>query len=124
MNSKAQVSSRSRTAIVTGGSGGIGSEICKRLALDGYRVVVHYGNNREAADTVVQEITDSGGLAIARSTDITDEAAVGLLYESVCSEFGGLDVVVANAGIGGGGPIDQLAPSLIQHPRPLASPKT
>ncbi len=55
--------SGNRTAIVTGGSGGIGREICRRLALDGYRVVVHYGNNRPPAEQVVREITDSGGIA-------------------------------------------------------------
>jgi len=108
MTSNEHVNSRSRTAIVTGGSGGIGSEICQRLARDGYRVVVHYGDNREAADKVVQEITDSGGLAIARSADIAEEEAIGHFFESVCSEFGGLDVVVANAGIGVGGPIEQV----------------
>ena len=100
--------SSNRTAIVTGGSGGIGSEICKRLARDGYRVVVHYGNDRQAAEKVVQEITDSGGIAIVRSADIADEDAVRNMFEFTSAEFGGLDVVVANAGIGGGGPIEQV----------------
>lgn len=71
-------------------------------------MVVHYGNHREAAENVVREITDSGGLAMARLTDVTDEDAIGQLFESVFSESGGLDVVVANAGIAGGGPIEQV----------------
>lgn len=100
--------SSNRTAMVTGGSGGIGSEICKRLARDGYRVVVHYGNDRQAAEKVVQEITDSGGVAIVRAADITDENAVRNMFESTFTEFGSVDVVVANAGIGGGGPIEQV----------------
>lgn len=100
--------SSKRTAIVTGGSGGIGSEICRRLARDGFRVIVHYGNNRQAADTVVEEIAGSGGVAFARSADISNEAAVGHLFESTFTEFGGLDVVVANAGTGGSGPIEHM----------------
>ncbi|TWU48936.1 3-oxoacyl-[acyl-carrier-protein] reductase FabG [Rubripirellula tenax] len=108
MNSKRSAKSNDRTALVTGGSGGIGSEICRRLAGNGYRVVVHYGNDRDSAERVVQEIADSGGLAIAYSADITDEVAIEKMFESACSEFGGLDAVVANAGVGGGGPIAQV----------------
>lgn len=108
MNSSDEVESRIRTAIVTGGSGGIGSQICRRLALDGFRVVVHYGRDRETAESVVREITDLGGLAISHSADITDEDAVKKLFEFVLSEFGSIDAVVANAGIGGGGSIDQV----------------
>ncbi|QDV23169.1 SDR family oxidoreductase [Aureliella helgolandensis] len=100
--------SSNRTAIVTGGSGGIGSEISKRLARDGYRVVVHYGNDRQSAERVVREITDSGGVAVLRSADITDEDEIRNLFEFASDEFGGLNVVVANAGIGGGGPIEQV----------------
>ena len=81
MNLKGKVMSTNRTAIVTGGSGGIGSEICKRLARDGCRVVVHYGNDCQAAERVVEEIADSGGVAIARSADITDEDAIGQLFQ-------------------------------------------
>ena len=107
-NLKERHMSDNRTAMVTGGSGGIGSEICKRLAHDGFRVVVHYGSDRHAAEKVVREITDSGGFAIAHSADITEEGAIRHLFESAYSEYGGLDVVVANAGIGGGGPIEQV----------------
>ncbi|TWT84605.1 3-oxoacyl-[acyl-carrier-protein] reductase FabG [Planctomycetes bacterium CA13] len=97
-----------RTAIVTGGSGGIGSEICKRLARDGYRVVVHYGTDRQAAERVVREITDFSGVVIARSADITDEDAIENMFESTFTEFGSVDIVVANAGTGSGGPIEQV----------------
>ncbi|QDS99607.1 SDR family oxidoreductase [Adhaeretor mobilis] len=97
-----------RTAIVTGGSGGIGSEICKRLARDRYRVVVHYLNDHEAAETVVREITDCGGVASARCADITEEDAIKHMFDSVLSDFGSLDVLVANAGIGGSCPIEQV----------------
>ncbi|MGB7325340.1 MAG: SDR family oxidoreductase [Rubripirellula sp.] len=94
-------SSKQRTAIVTGGSGGIGNQICQRLGQDGFNVVVHYGSNREAAESVAKEISDAGGAAVTRSADVCDETEVRGLFEAAVSEFGGLDVVVVNAGIGG-----------------------
>lgn len=94
-----------RTALVTGGSGGIGSEICRRLASDGFRVVVHYGSDQKSADDVVRQIVDGGGTAVASSADITEEADVEKLFDFATSKFGGLDAVVANAGTGGGGSI-------------------
>ncbi|WP_417850488.1 SDR family oxidoreductase [Thalassoglobus sp.] len=100
--------SHNRSALVTGGSGGIGSEICKRLARDGYRVVVHYGTDQKAAEEVVQEITESGGVAIAHSADVTNEDEIQSLFESAITEFGSLNVVVANAGAGGGGPVEDV----------------
>ena len=54
-----------KVAIVTGGSGGIGSAVCERLALDGAKVVVHYGGHEDAADEVVAKIKEQGGEAIA-----------------------------------------------------------
>ncbi len=100
--------SHNRSALVTGGSGGIGSEICKRLSRDGYRVVVHYGTDQKAAEEVVQEITESGGVAIAHSADVTNEDEIQSLFESAIIEFGCLNVVVANAGAGGGGPVEDV----------------
>lgn len=88
----------SRTAVVTGGSGAIGGEICRRLASDGFNVVVHYGHNQQAADSVVADIRHSGGTAIAVQADISDEAQVIRLFEDTINQFGGIDVVVANAG--------------------------
>ncbi|QDT10793.1 SDR family oxidoreductase [Planctomycetes bacterium K23_9] len=66
-------SSNQRTAIVTGGSGGIGSQICQRLAKDGFNVVVHDGGNREAAESVAKEVSGAGGIAVTRSADVSDE---------------------------------------------------
>ncbi|QDT33868.1 SDR family oxidoreductase [Thalassoglobus polymorphus] len=100
--------SKNRSALVTGGSGGIGSEICKRLASDGYRVVVHYGSDQKAAEKVVQEITESGGVAISYSADVRDEDEIQSLFETAITEFGSLNVVVANAGAGGGGPVEDV----------------
>ncbi len=108
MNKKKQIMSHNRSALVTGGSGGIGSEICKHLARDGYRVVVHYGTDQKAAEEVVQEITELGGVAIAHSADVTNEDEIQSLFESAITEFGSLNVVVANAGAGGGGPVEDV----------------
>lgn len=99
---------KARTAIVTGGSGGIGAELCARLAADGYRVAVHYGSSEQDANKVVDSIRQKGGEAIALSANIADESAVIGLFDAVTDAFGGIDVVVANAGVGGGAPIAEL----------------
>ena len=87
-----------RTAIVTGGSGGIGGGICRRLAIDGFNVVVHFGSDQDAANAVVAEIKRKNGQAIAIGASITVETEVKQLFEKAHAEFGGVDVVVANAG--------------------------
>lgn len=94
-----------RTAIVTGGSGGIGGGICRRLAIDGFNVVVHYGSDRDAANAVVSDIERENGQAIAIGGSITVEADVKQLFAKTHAEFGGVDVVIANAGAMGGGPV-------------------
>lgn len=96
-----------RTAIVTGGSGGIGQGICKRLAREGYQVVVHFSSNQDAADAVVAEIESAGGRAVAFQADVTDEAAVAKLFSRTWETFGSIDLAVANAGVGERGPISE-----------------
>ncbi|MEL1265110.1 SDR family oxidoreductase [Pseudoxanthomonas putridarboris] len=86
-------------AIVTGASRGIGAAIAERLAKDGHAVVVNYAGNRQEADQVVERIVASGGEAIALQADVSDPAAVQLLFEAAESRFGGVDVLVNNAGI-------------------------
>ena len=95
-----------KTAIVTGGSGGIGEGLCHRLAADGMQVVVHYGSNESAANEVVEAIQAGGGQAMAVSADVSNESDMKALFAAATDRFGGVDVVVANAGIGGGGPIE------------------
>jgi 3-oxoacyl-[acyl-carrier protein] reductase len=89
----------SRAALVTGGSGGIGSAVAQRLALDGLAVGVHYAGNRTRAEAVVGTITSSGGKAIAVAGDIADETAMSAAFDALEREFGGIDVVVNTAGI-------------------------
>jgi 3-oxoacyl-[acyl-carrier protein] reductase len=102
------MTTNSKTALITGGSGGIGQGICLRLAADGMRVVVHYGQNAKGAEEVVQKIKSSGGEAIAVQADVTSESDTVKLFKTAVDHFGGLDVVVANAGVGGGAPIADL----------------
>ncbi|MFE9988322.1 SDR family oxidoreductase [Streptomyces sp. NPDC005381] len=88
-----------RVAIVTGGSGGIGSAVAQALAADGMSVVVHYSGRAERADEVVTSIRKAGGEAVAVSGDVADETAMAALYDTAEERFGGVDVVVNTAGI-------------------------
>ena len=88
-----------KTALVTGGSGGIGSETARRLASAGASVAVHYNSNAEAAAKIVEEITSSGGNAIAIGGDVTLEDDANRLVRETVDAFGGLDILVNNAGI-------------------------
>lgn len=88
-----------RTALVTGGSGGIGRAVVTRLVDDGLAVGVHYAGNRATAESLVEEITTAGGQAIAVGGDVADEHAVAAAFDAVESAFGGIDVVVNTAGI-------------------------
>jgi 3-oxoacyl-[acyl-carrier protein] reductase len=89
----------SKAAIVTAGSREIGRSIAKRLAEDGFAVVVNFTNSGHDAMETVAEITESGGQAVAFQADVTKEDDVKRLFESSLKEFGRIDVVVHNAGI-------------------------
>jgi 3-oxoacyl-[acyl-carrier protein] reductase len=89
----------SRTAIVTGASRGIGRAVAKRLAKDGFHVVVNYATNAKEADTVVTEIQSSGGRAMAIRADVGNAADVESLFADTRKAFGSVDVVVNNSGI-------------------------
>ncbi|WP_321472586.1 SDR family oxidoreductase [uncultured Paludibaculum sp.] len=88
-----------RTAIVTGASRGIGRTIAKRLAADGFSVVVNYANSAAQADAVVAEIEAAGGQALAVKADISQTADVERLFEETAQRLGSIDVVVNNSGI-------------------------
>jgi 3-oxoacyl-[acyl-carrier protein] reductase len=89
----------SRVAIVTGGSGGIGREVARRLATDRMAVIVAYAGSQETADATVAEISDAGGVATAVRADVADESEVGALFDTSDQSFGGVDVVVHAARI-------------------------
>ncbi|MDQ0113757.1 SDR family oxidoreductase [Paenibacillus harenae] len=95
-----------KTALVTGGSRGIGKGIALRLAEEGALVAVHYGNNREAATDVVRAIKDNGGNAFSIEAKLNSVAGVAELIESLRSELtrangdSKFDILINNAGIG------------------------
>lgn len=90
---------RGRVALVTGSSRGIGAATAKRLARDGYAVTVNCEKNRDLAAGVVREIETAGGRAIWVQADVSDPGAVRRLFDANERAFGGVDVVVSNAGI-------------------------
>ncbi|MBE9101820.1 SDR family oxidoreductase [Vacuolonema iberomarrocanum] len=91
--------STQKIAIVTGASRGIGEAIAKRLSLDGFAVVVNYFHNREQAEAVVQEIRGKGGEAIAVPGDVSKAQDVELLFDRAEKTYGGVDVLINNAGV-------------------------
>jgi 3-oxoacyl-[acyl-carrier protein] reductase len=91
--------SNDKVAIVTGASRGIGSEIAKRLSQDGFAVVVNYANSAAEADTLVAAITAQGGRALAVKADVASAQDVRRLFDETEQQFGGVDVLVNNAGI-------------------------
>jgi 3-oxoacyl-[acyl-carrier protein] reductase len=88
-----------KVAVVTGASKGIGAGIAKALAAEGAKVVVNYASSREGADRVVSEITAKGGMAIAVHGDVAKADDVKRIFAETKSAFGGLDVLVNNAGV-------------------------
>ena len=91
---------KNKTALVTGGSRGIGAATAKALAAEGARVAVNYGGSKDRAEAVVAEIKAAGGDAFAVQADVGDPASVEKLFERLDSEFdGSLDILVNNAGI-------------------------
>ena len=93
-----------RRALVTGGSGEIGSAICRRLAADGLEVVVHGHAQAERAAALAAEIVAGGGRAIACAFDVTDPEATGEALGRLL-ENGAIQVIVNNAGIHDDGPL-------------------
>src|SRR6266567_642058 len=98
-----------KTALVTGGSRGIGRAIAERLAADGAQVVLSYAANKDAAGEVVAAITTAGGRAHAVAADLREPDAARQLFEQAEEIAGPLDILVNNAAIGGTGMIAETS---------------
>jgi 3-oxoacyl-[acyl-carrier protein] reductase len=88
-----------KVAIVTGASRGIGSAIAKRLAGDGFAVVVNYAGRSAEAETLVKQIEEAGGKAISVQADVSDARAVERMFDAAETAYGRIDLLVNNAGI-------------------------
>jgi NAD(P)-dependent dehydrogenase (short-subunit alcohol dehydrogenase family) len=88
-----------RTALVTGGSRGIGAAAATLLAQQGWNVAISYRERADAADEVIAQCTAAGVRALAVRADLADPAAVPGLFATVSAEFGGLHALINNAGI-------------------------
>ena len=89
----------SKVAIVTGASRGIGAAIAERLGRDGFTVVINYAGNAAAAEALAARIEAAGGRAVTAQADVADATAVRAMFDKVETAFGGVDVLVNNAGI-------------------------
>lgn len=88
-----------KVILITGGSRGIGAATARLAAQAGYRVCINYHRNSAAAESVATEIHDAGGIAIAVQADISSEADVLRLFDTVEEQLGRITALVNNAGV-------------------------
>lgn len=105
-----------RVVLITGASRGIGAAIARHAAALGHDVVVNYTASADAAEEVADDVRAAGRSALVVRADVSREADVLTLFDTVDREFGRLDVLVNNAGIAGGyGTIDTVDESMLAH---------
>jgi len=88
-----------KVSIVTGASRGIGAAVAERLAQDGFTVVINYSGDVKSAEALARKIEGKGGRALTARTDVSDPNAVRGMFDAAEAAFGGVDVLVNNAGI-------------------------
>ncbi|WP_149540036.1 SDR family oxidoreductase [Siccirubricoccus phaeus] len=106
-------SEQNRVAIVTGASRGIGAAIAERLARDGFTTVINYAGRAAEAEALAAKIEAAGGHALTHRADVSDPAAVARMFAAAEAAFGGVDVVVNNAGIMRLAPIAEAEDALV-----------
>ena len=88
-----------KVALVTGGSKGIGKAIAIRLAEKGVKVAINYNSSEDAAENLVKTIRESGGIALKVRADVSKLAQVKAMMSNISNEWGGVNILVNNAGI-------------------------
>jgi 3-oxoacyl-[acyl-carrier protein] reductase len=101
---------KERVALVTGGTRDVGRQIALSLAAEGATVAVHHRNSAEEAEAVTSEIRAQGGKAKAYQADVADRVAVSSMIGNIVSDFGGLNIVVNNAGLAIRKPFKETTP--------------
>jgi len=102
-----------RTALVTGASGGIGTATARDLGAD-HDVVVHYHRDREGAEAVAEAVRERGQRALVRQCDLRDPDAIGEMVDDARETFGGVDVLVNNAGVLHAAPLEDATDEVVQ----------
>ncbi|EMY68293.1 SDR family NAD(P)-dependent oxidoreductase [Leptospira vanthielii] len=93
------LSLQEKTAVVTGGSQGIGAGIVRKLAKQGANVIFTYNSNKEAAERLIKEIEASVSKVVAVKVDVTKELELESLFDTASKQFGKIDILVNNAGV-------------------------
>src|SRR4030081_2670576 len=88
-----------KVAIVTGASRGIGAAVAERLAGDGFTVVINYSGDAKSAEALARKIESKGSPAPTARADVSDVNAVRGMFDAAEAAFGGVDVLVNNAGL-------------------------
>ena len=101
---------KGKTALVTGGSRGIGAAVVRRLAEDGAAIAINYRAQAEAAEGIAAEITEAGGSAVAVRGDVSVPEDVRRVVNESADRLGGLDILVSSAGIEHFGALETLTP--------------
>jgi glucose 1-dehydrogenase len=102
MRGKMDIRLDQKRALVTGGNSGIGEAIALALADSGARVAINYLTNPEAAESLIKRIGGDHGEAIALQGDVSDPVAVAQMFDNIDRAWGGIDILINNAGIDGG----------------------